>query len=51
MVKGSCKKSTELNEWIRSIKKMDWVSEVAVINYQQDNLKDLGEFEIKITII
>ena len=50
IVKGNCKKSTELNEWIRGIKKMDWVNEVSVLNYKQENIKDLGEFEIMITI-
>ena len=50
IVKGNCKKSTELNEWIRGIKKMDWVIEVSVLNYKQENIKDLGEFEIMITI-
>ncbi|MDQ3191762.1 MAG: hypothetical protein M3Q58_09220 [Bacteroidota bacterium] len=51
IVKGSCKKSTELNEWIRSIKKMAWVNDISVISYKQENMANIGEFEIKITIV
>ena len=50
IIKGNCKKSTELNEWIRTIKKKEWVNDVAVLSYKQENVKDPGEFEIKITI-
>ncbi|HET6243895.1 MAG: hypothetical protein H0V01_04415 [Bacteroidetes bacterium] len=50
VVKGNCKKSTELNEWIRTIKQMKWVNDVSVINYKQENYKEPGEFEIIITI-
>lgn len=49
-VKGSCKKSTELNNWIRVLNENDWIKDVLVINYKQENAREPGEFEIKIVI-
>ena len=50
LIKGNCRKSTTLNEWIRTLKKKEWISDVAVLSYKQENVNDPGEFEIKITI-
>ena len=49
-ISGSCKRSTELNEWMNSIKRKDWVREVAILNYTQDKSQDEGEFSIEIKI-
>ncbi len=49
-VSGNCKKSNELNNWIKIIKKKKWVNEVALLNYSQDKSKDDGEFSIELKI-
>ncbi len=51
IVKGNCKKSTELNDWIRILKTKEWINDVSVLNYKQENVQEPGEFELKLTII
>ncbi len=47
-VKGLCRKSIELNDWMKEIRKNKWVSEVKLLNYSQD--KDGGEFNLEIQL-
>lgn len=49
-VSGSCRHSTELNEWMKIIKKKDWVGEVAILNYTQDRSQEEGAFSMEIKI-
>lgn len=50
LVSGNCQRNTELNEWMKKIKKLSWTGEVTLLNYKQDNLKDNGLFLIEIQI-
>ncbi len=47
-VKGLCRKSIELNDWMKEIRKSKWVNEVKLLNYSQD--KDGGEFNLEIQL-
>ena len=49
-VEGACKRSTELNEWIKIIKKKDWVKEVTLVNYSQDKTNEEGFFDIEVQV-
>lgn len=49
-VAGSCRQSNELNEWIKIIRKKDWVSNVELINYKQGKNDPAGEFIINVTV-
>ncbi len=49
-ISGSCERSTELNDWMKEIKKKDWISDVTMVNYQQDNAKEDGEFLIEVKL-
>lgn len=51
IVKGNCRKSTELNDWIGVLKENKWIASVSVINYKQEKASEPGEFEIKISIL
>ena len=50
VVKGNSKRSSDLNNWILILKQNDWVSDILVINYQQENPLEPGVFEIKISV-
>jgi Tfp pilus assembly protein PilN len=50
LVSGNCQRNTELNDWMKKIKKLSWVQDVTLINYKQDNLKENGIFLIEIQI-
>jgi len=47
-IAGTCKKSTELNQWVKKIKEYEWVEEVSVLNYTKKSAKAPGEFELEI---
>ena len=49
-VSGLCKKSTELNQWIKIIKAKKWVNEVTLLNFSHDKSKETGEFSIELKI-
>jgi Tfp pilus assembly protein PilN len=49
-VTGSCRKSNELNEWIKLLGKKEWVRHVELINYKQGKADPSGEFIINIKI-
>lgn len=50
-VSGTCYLSSELNEWIKVLKKKKWINKVNVMDYHQDNLKSPGQFTIELEII
>ncbi len=50
IVEGFCKKSTELNEWMKIIKNKKWIREVSLLNYSQDKTKEAAEFVISINM-
>lgn len=47
-IQGNCRQSNELNEWIKLLKKKDWVSEVELLNYKQGKGDVVGTFIIGI---
>jgi hypothetical protein len=49
-VYGACRNSLNLEEWISSIKKKDWVKGLSVLNYNHDRETNLGHFSIEIAI-
>ena len=48
-LKGTCRESIILNNWIRSLKELSWVKEVTVLPYSETS-SGVGDFEIQITI-
>jgi hypothetical protein len=49
-VKGVCKIGADLNSWIKDLKKKDFVKDVELINYSQDNSREPGSFIIAIKL-
>ncbi|NQX97831.1 MAG: hypothetical protein HRT73_08125, partial [Flavobacteriales bacterium] len=49
-IKGTVSRSIELNNWVKSLKEYDWVAEINIISFIQDNFKTAGEFEIELKI-
>lgn len=47
---GTVNKSIELNNWMKRLKKYEWIAEINIISYIQENVKKPGDFEIEITI-
>ncbi|MGE0562537.1 MAG: hypothetical protein AB7O47_12030 [Flavobacteriales bacterium] len=47
---GTVSSSIELNYWIKKLKKYEWVADIMVISFIQDNIKTAGEFEVEINI-
>lgn len=50
-VSGTCRLSTEVNEWMKIIKAKKWVHGVKMIDYKQEDLRSSGEFIIELEII
>ncbi|MFI5219070.1 MAG: hypothetical protein ACHQNT_06240 [Bacteroidia bacterium] len=50
-VSGQCNVSSELNEWMKVLKKNKWIDKVSLLDYRQDNLKTPGQFTIELGII
>jgi Tfp pilus assembly protein PilN len=50
VVKGDCKKNTELNEWIKQLKRFDWVNDVTLTNFTQDKEKNMGIFNMELKV-
>lgn len=48
---GNVQNGLILNEWIKKIKNENWVKEVIIISYKQENINTSGEFNIEITIL
>lgn len=49
IIKGNCKNSFIYNQWLKTLKNFDWVSEVKNVNYQDIN-DDYSEFELKVIL-
>lgn len=45
---GYCKRSDELNEWMKQLGKKDWIHKVELINYTQGKADPSGTFTINI---
>lgn len=50
IIKGDCKKNTELNVWIKQLKQFDWVREVTLTNFTQDKEKNTGVFNMELKV-
>ena len=50
MVAGNCRESSGLNEWMKQLRKKDWVQQVSLLNYKQDQAKEDGIFLLKIQV-
>ncbi|MCX6180630.1 MAG: hypothetical protein NT150_01705 [Bacteroidetes bacterium] len=48
VIAGKCKKSIYYNEWKQQLAKMDWVSNISVVNYI-DADDEVGEFVLKLS--
>lgn len=49
LIKGFCKSSLTYNQWLKALKKMDWVKEVNHLDYKDVDSR-LAEFEVKVII-
>lgn len=49
-ISGECKKSTDLNEWVKLLMEKDWIKTVTVVNYSQENSSESGIFQLQIGI-
>ena len=49
-VTGTVSKGIVLNNWIKGLKNYNWISEINIISFIQENSKTVGEFEIEIRI-
>jgi hypothetical protein len=49
-IQGNCRHSSELNEWIKLLKKKEWVSGVELLNYKQGKGDTYGTFSVGIKI-
>lgn len=49
-ITGKCQKSTELNDWMKEIKKKEWIADVGLLNYTQDKRMEEGIFSIQIKL-
>lgn len=49
-ITGNCSRNTELNEWMKKIKKKTWVQELVLLNYKQANIEENGVFLIEVKL-
>lgn len=47
-ISGKCKRSADLNDWIKQIKKYSWVNSTSLVDYKQDNANEAGIFLMNI---
>lgn len=50
LLEGLTRNSLFLNQWIHKLKELDWVEKVAILNYIQDNEKNIGNFSIEVNL-
>lgn len=50
LISGNCKRNTELNEWMKQMKKQNWVENFTLLNYRQDNANEDGVFLIEVKL-
>lgn len=49
-ISGTVSRSIELNNWIKELKQYEWIAEINIISFIQDNFKTAGEFELEVKI-
>lgn len=49
-IAGKCRRSADLNDWIKTVKSYSWVINTSLIDYKQDNANESGSFLIKIEL-
>ena len=49
-VRGVCKNSYHLNEWLKRLRTLAWIGSVEIDNYVKDPNDDLGHFDLKVVI-
>jgi hypothetical protein len=49
-VTGTVSRSIELNNWVKVLKEYDWIEDINIISFIQENFKTAGEFEIEVTV-
>jgi hypothetical protein len=49
-VLGKCNRNTELNNWLKKLKTKNWVSDVILISYKQEEAREEGLFILEIII-
>lgn len=49
-IKGQTLSSGVLNSWVRSIKQMNWIKGINILNYQQTSTKEFGDFELVVAV-
>lgn len=51
IVEGECSKSKELDDWVQNMKKeYNWIKQLTVIGYSQNNSQEKGSFKLEINI-
>ncbi|NQY11235.1 MAG: hypothetical protein HRT71_17190 [Flavobacteriales bacterium] len=49
-VEGESKKSTDFNNWVKELEKLDWIKDLKILNYSQTGGGSTGEFELEILL-
>jgi len=49
-ISGKCRRSADLNDWIKQIKKNVWINSTSLVAYKQDNANEAGLFLIKMEL-
>ena len=49
-IKGTCIRSSDLNDWIQKIDGFSWTKETTIMEYHQDNKGSAGEFLLQINL-
>lgn len=49
-ISGTVSRSIELTNWIKELEQYNWIAEINIISFIQDNLKTAGEFEFEVII-
>lgn len=51
MVEGECNKSKDLDDWVQNLKReYNWIKQLTVVGYSQNNSKEKGEFQLEINL-
>ncbi len=51
IVEGECSKSKDLDDWVQSMKKeYNWVKQITVVGYSQNNSQEKGAFQLSINL-
>ncbi|MGZ4157922.1 MAG: hypothetical protein ACXVED_12405 [Bacteroidia bacterium] len=49
-VEGKCSQSAQLNDWMKKVRKLEWIEDISLLNYSQDGEKNEGIFLIGIKL-